>query len=408
VFRAARREPFPYADPWQAPLDERLAALAARRRRIAYFYERPDTSTFRYRAFNMVEALRAEPSLDVSASWFHWGDLDKMDRFVDRADVLVVCRTRYDAAVARMLARARARGVPLLFDVDDLVFDTRHVHLLLDTLDQDTGSSGVWDDWFASVGRLGATLRLCDGAITTNAFLARQIEAAAPGLRARVVPNFLNREQQALSRTLFEAKRASEYERDGRLHIGYFSGSPTHNRDFAVAEAALARLLDRDPRLVLRLVGFLEPRGALLRHLDRVERHPLQDFLNLQRLIAEVEVSVAPLQDNVFTNSKSELKHFEAAACGTLSVATPTYTFRNAIRDGETGFLARAHEWEEKLAAALAVVDDRERYGAMVERSFRETEAGYGWDRQARRIEAAVFGGGAQGAEARPAAAAAE
>jgi hypothetical protein len=177
MFRAARTNPIAYRDPWTASFEERLAVLCSRPRRIAYFYERPDTSTFRYRVFNMVEALVAEPDLEISASWFHRGDLDRMERFVDRADALVICRTRYDAAIGRLVARAKARGLPVLFDVDDLVFDVEHVHLLIHSLDQDPEAEATWECWFGLIGRAGATLRLCDGAITTNPFLGRQIEA---------------------------------------------------------------------------------------------------------------------------------------------------------------------------------------------------------------------------------------
>jgi glycosyltransferase involved in cell wall biosynthesis len=391
MFTAAKTSPIAYRDPWSASFEERLAALSSRPRRIAYFYEYPDTSTFRYRVFNMVEALAAAPELDVSASWFDLRDLDRMDRFVDRADVLVICRTRYSAAISRLVARATARRLPVLFDVDDLVFDLDHVHLLIHTLDQDPEAEATWDNWFGWIGRTGATLRLCDGAITTNAFLARQIEAFAPWLRARVVPNFLNCEQQAVSRRLFEAKRSSGFARDAQIHVGYFSGTPTHNRDFAVAQAALVRLLDRDPRPVVRVVGFLEPEGELLRHRDRLEVHSLQDFLNLQRLTGEVEVNVVPLQDNLFTNCKSELKYFEAAVCGTLTVASPTFAFRNAITDGQTGFLAYAHEWEAKLEAAIAALERPDCYPAMAERASVHAESVYGWNRQARAIVAAVF-----------------
>ncbi len=42
------------------PFDERLSALIAVRRHIAYYYESPDTSTFRYRVLNMIEALAAD------------------------------------------------------------------------------------------------------------------------------------------------------------------------------------------------------------------------------------------------------------------------------------------------------------------------------------------------------------
>ena len=43
----------PYTDPWAEPFDVRRRALLAGRPRVAYYYTVPDTSTFRYRAFNM-------------------------------------------------------------------------------------------------------------------------------------------------------------------------------------------------------------------------------------------------------------------------------------------------------------------------------------------------------------------
>ena len=61
-----------------------------------------------------------------------------------------------------MVARAHARGIPVLFDCDDLVFDVGRLHLFVDSLNLDQFSEAVWDDWFASMARIGATLRLCD------------------------------------------------------------------------------------------------------------------------------------------------------------------------------------------------------------------------------------------------------
>ena len=49
----ARLAPVAYQDPWTATFAERKATLLSGDPRIAYYYARPDTSTFRYRAFNM-------------------------------------------------------------------------------------------------------------------------------------------------------------------------------------------------------------------------------------------------------------------------------------------------------------------------------------------------------------------
>jgi glycosyltransferase involved in cell wall biosynthesis len=336
-----------YSDPWAVGFDERRLRLLRGSPRIAYYYTRPDTSTFRYRAFNMVEALTyAEPA--ASASWLTADDGARAVELIEQVDVLVVCRALYSPHVAAVIARAKALGKRVLFDVDDLIFDDRYAHLIMETLDQVVDETAL-QSWFGWISRCGATLRLCDGVITTNEFLAERIRQFAD-LPTWVIPNFLNRAQLELSAGLREARGEWSLSRDGSKALGYFSGTPTHNRDFALVEPAIEQLFLDDPSVSLRVVGFAPRSERLARFADRIETIPLQDFLNLQIAISGVEINLVPLQDNVFTNCKSELKYFEAAVVGTITVASPTYTLRGSISHGQNGFLARAQDWYEELS----------------------------------------------------------
>jgi glycosyltransferase involved in cell wall biosynthesis len=377
-------------DPWATDREARLRALSAGRRRIVYYYD-PVWSAFRYRAINMAQAVSSLPTAGISASWFTQADLESSDAFIDRADALVICRSPYDASINRMVTRAKARGLPVLFDVDDLVFDTDYVHLILDALERDVSESETWNYWFATFGRIGATLRLCDGAIVTNSYLADRVTAFANWIKPTVIPNFLNRAQQSVSRRIFTNKRDAGFARNGQIHIGYFSGTATHNRDFGLVSSTLARLLKSDRRIHLRVVGPLELQGSILEYQDRIERYPLQYFLNLQRLIGEVEINLAPLLDTPFHNSKSELKFFEAAIVGTVTIASPTVSFRSAIQDGQNGFLANAHEWEAKIHSVIDAIERCSWYQMIAERGFQYVQQTYGWDRLASLIETAVF-----------------
>jgi glycosyltransferase involved in cell wall biosynthesis len=358
--------------------------------RAAYFYSIPDTSTFRYRAFNVAQSLTASSARGrASAAWFTEVDLDRMGRVLDACDVLVLCRNSlYTDRVARLAAQARARNRRILFDVDDLVFDAAYTHLLIDTLDEDVRDSAVWDYWFGYVGRVAATYALCDGALVTNNYLARRAEAWS-GKPARVIPNFLNREQQDVSDRIWEAKEAGRWARDGRTHLAYFSGSPSHDRDLGLVSPAIAHLMDEDTSLWLRIVGFLEPGPELARHHARIELLPLQDFINLQREIGAVEVNLVPLQDNPFTNCKSELKWFEAAVVGALTIASPTYTYRGVVDHGRNGWLAGSHAWKATLREVLRDVDTHR--ADIAPRAREEARDRYGWDRQATAIVAALF-----------------
>jgi glycosyltransferase involved in cell wall biosynthesis len=89
---------------------------------------------------------------------------------------------------------------------------------------------------------------------------------------------------------------------------------------------------------------------------------PFMSFLGLQSAIAEVDVNLSPLQSSPFTFSKSELKFFEAAVVGTITIASPTPVFSNAIQPGSTGFLAGASSWQQQLEAVNKLDPDaRER-----------------------------------------------
>src|SRR6185369_13278351 len=52
-----------------------------------------------------------------------------------RCSMRVICRTRYDHRVNRLVRAFRKRRKRVLYDIDDFVFDTDHVHLIVQTLD---------------------------------------------------------------------------------------------------------------------------------------------------------------------------------------------------------------------------------------------------------------------------------
>ena len=120
--------------PWEIPLHERVARLLRREAKVAYLYEDPDASTFRYRAFNMVDALEREPQM-LSATWFFSAETDALSRVMSALDALVVCRYRYSYALDGVIGLARDHGVPVIYDLDDLVFDVDAVPLVMHTLD---------------------------------------------------------------------------------------------------------------------------------------------------------------------------------------------------------------------------------------------------------------------------------
>lgn len=379
---------FAYSDPWLRPVEDRIAELTRSSTRILYLYEAADSSTFRYRVFNMHEIWRKQAG--ISSSYFFYHELADLLKSPVAADIVVVCRCRYSHSLVDFLSAQRARGARVYFDVDDFVFSPPHVHLLVNTLAQDLSHPGIWDFWHAYTSRMREAIRLCDGVIVTNSYLQTRISADFD-LPTVVIPNALNVRQLDASERIYEAKLRNGFARSGNFQLGYFSGTPSHEKDFQLIETALAGLMNRHSQLSLRVVGYLGDRELFRRFRGRVEQYPLHDFVNLQRIKAFSEVNLVPLQDNIFTNCKSELKYFEAAIVGTATVATPIHSYASAIRHGDNGYLALAHEWEECLETLIAndtlVIET-------AKRACVSAKAIYAPEAQAGIVEQAFFGNG--------------
>jgi|SRR5579863_8508405 len=378
-----------YTDPWTDPLYQRLVRLYAGHRRAAYYYHMPNNSTFRYRVYNMLRCLE-DSGHQYSGTYFVESEIEDLFAALKDIEVLVICRAHYSGRLSELVYRAKSYGVRVLFDIDDLVFDPSYIHTVVDSLDLDDDSSQTWVTWFAEAGRLGAIMRICDAAITTNAHLAQYVKEFAD-IPVEIIPNFLNREQLTVSQQVYDSKVQHSFKSDGRIHIGYFSGTPTHNKDFDIVSGALHELMSADSRITLRIGGFLELRGAITDLYTRIEFVPLTDFVTLQRVIGEVEINIAPLQDNAFTNCKSELKYFEAAVVGTLTIAAPTFTFRHAIKDGDNGFLSRTWEWGDRLRTTIGSLADGS-YAEMAARARAHSLRTYGPDVMSDRVRNVLFG----------------
>ena len=377
----------------QPPLYDRLASLARGKVRIAYFAENVHSSTFRYRAANMVQVLKqpvAVGNIETSAACFFSGDLQYTANIVDNADILVISRARYDQDMVQLIQQFKTQHKKIWFDIDDLVFDTNYIDLIINTSGQEP-TDDVLNYWYGVVGRMAQALRLCDRVITTNAYLANKIKLFS-NLPVKIIPNFANAAQLAVSAPLYQAQLMSGSAPRERIKLGYFSGSSSHNGDLSLIAHALEQLMASDARVDLVLVGHVDVAqafgdrfgGYLKGHLaDRVTVHPFVDFLTLQELIADVDFNLVPLQVNEFTHCKSELKFVDAAIVGTLTIASPAFAYAEAIRHGENGYLAEDGQWAAVLLQAIAVRDaDFEQHRRMTAAAWRDVQQRFAWQTQ--------------------------
>ena len=308
----------------------------------------------RYRCQHAVAQLRLD---GVDANVLHVDDPRLLDA-VRSYSVVVLFRLPWSERVATLVTRVREQRATLLFDVDDLLFEVGAERLLPFFRDLDPG---LQDEYLALFPRLRRTAEACDAFIGSTPALVRA--AARIGAEAFLHPNLVSDAYVRLAPLVRLARAALRHPPT----IAYLSGSNTHDRDFASIDSVLARLFTEDRAIRLLLCGYVNLPAPLRPFGDRITSIPYVDWRVYPWALARARLTVAPMAViNEFTNAKSALKFFEAGIFGIPTVATPTESLRDAIVDGENGFLAGSEEeWLQKIRLAL----DPERARVLGERA---------------------------------------
>ena len=312
-----------------------------------------EAQSMRYRAHNIIEALAL---VDTEGTFFTVEDVQANLAAILSHDLIVLVRLRYNHITAMVIDSARRRGLPIIYDIDDYLFDPWVLPYIEACRGQYQADSLRMLDEFA------ACLYACDYFTGSNAYLIDR--AAAFGKMGFLIPNGLNHEQLRLSHALLMQR--TNRQREGVTRIGYLSGTRTHQADFRVVYPALMALLrDRaDVRLVI--VGNLEVGEfpGLLPFLDQIDLLPLRPWTELPAAIATLDINLICLEPTPFNEGKSNLKYFEAGLLKVPSIASPTRIHRESITHGHNGLLARTtEEWYDGLKELIARPDTRELMG---------------------------------------------
>ena len=324
---------------------KKLELAAERGRKIAvYLVENTKSAQFRYRCENIMETVAGSGNWEVV--WFLSSEISELRDYLEWIDLLVILRqTDRSGAIKRLISSAHEVGIEVLFDLDDLIFDYRDLLLLM----YSTNSKNLlyWFGYFWGIRQIASRV---DGFLCTNDFLGKKLRKSFKK-PYKVIPNSLNRKQVEISNKCLKTKKEHS-----DFVIGYFSGSPTHTRDLKLIESELMDFLINHDNAKLVVVGYMKFSNAMKKMIidGRVIVRKPVGYLKLQEKMAEVDVNVAPLLTNDFTDCKSELKFFEAAVVETVTIASPSYMFRKVIKNGENGFIARTGGWYKKISYLYA------------------------------------------------------
>ena len=330
--------------PWNRPIADKIEVLRnakkLNKKTVAFMYPIFDSSTFRYRGYNVVETL--EYSFQWTGAYFEVKDIPVLEEALDVVDVLVVIRCAWDFELGDFIQKAKDKGIRVVYDVDDLIYHPKYMPIIIKTLGLKKGKQ--WDSWFGLIERNHMITDMSDAFICTNGYLADYITTDYDK-PCYIVRNYMNWMQEEVSERVLAEKLEKEPEKP--FIIGYFSGSPTHVKDLMIVMPEIETFLNNHDDAKLHIVGYMELPAEYdyLIRMNKIEYVPFQTFTDLQVEQAKVDLNIVPLVNNQFSNCKSELKYFETAIVGTLTCATPTYTYKQAITHRDNGYLCEAGEW---------------------------------------------------------------
>ena len=130
--------------------------------------------------------------------------------------VIIFFRCPWTKKVEEAIKLAKILNKKVLFDIDDLVIDTKYTEEIpyIKTLTPE--EKIIYDD---GVMRMGKTLKLCDAAITTTEDLAKELKHYISNV-------FINRNvaSEKMIKLSYDANKKVKKD-DSKIIIGYLSGS---------------------------------------------------------------------------------------------------------------------------------------------------------------------------------------
>lgn len=277
--------------------------------------------------------------------------------YADKFKIFIFHRTLFTKKIGELVEKIKKQNKEIIFETDDLVFDSKYFSGLdyvknINVLERKQYERGVGEEILQD-----PYVKVCT---TTTSFIAEKLREYSK--KVFIVPNKLSKSDIEIAEKIVESK---VHKVEKSISLGYFSGTISHNKDFATITDALLKIMEKYPQVELFLVGPLDIENKLNIFKDRIKQLPYVPRKKHFENIANVDINLASLEiSNPFCEAKSELKFFEAGIVGVPTVASATQTFKEAISDGINGFVASdTEEWFSKLERLILSPELRSRMG---------------------------------------------
>lgn len=324
---------------------------------------------FYYRIREKIEQAEALGWTTEVLELSELGLVDWRRRLMDAA-LLFACRVPLTINELAVFSYARQLGLPIIYDIDDLIFNPElfppPLETYAGTIDEDLHRHLTLDNPF-----FGTALGLADHCVVSTGPLGEEVAPyLAEGVGVTVLPNLLSHEvfeRVSRKRSWPSALRRTDAAAQGRLRLFYGSATKAHKLAFyKLFLPAAIETLRIYPQVDLQLVGYFDDIPPDFMATGRITLlDPTPDYLSYLDLVEQADINIAVLEESRVTDTKSEIKWLEAAAFGIPSVVSPTAAYRQVLTDDENVlFAATIEDWQRQLARLIEETELRARIGA--------------------------------------------
>lgn len=265
----------------------------------------------------------------------------------------IIASRQHKPEVLEYFVKWKSEGKKIIYDVDDDLFTLYP-------------SNPAYKSYQNIKNEVVNVLKVCDLITVSTDPLIEVYNKINPNVK--VLPNQILREYKS-----YYCSNNTD-----TIRIGW-AGSNTHETDFGVAAYDLLEIVRLYPKVKLVFFGYVPDRiKDALKGTDKIEFHPFVEVNKYHRKLGslQLDIGIAPLYDNKFNISKSNLKILEYGVMGVPTVASDIYPYTNTIEHGVNGHIVKKNKgWKRNLIPLIEDAEYRKSLGkAMQEKVLKEYE----------------------------------
>lgn len=281
-------------------------------------------------------------------------------------DIVYMNYTVLDWNYAAMGCFVHGEGKKIIYDIDDNIWDLRKDNVSYEGIQKINGAFNIT-----------CMLDDVDMVTTTNRYLRNVImnKTSKPHDKIKV---FLNMIDLSLYNKTFPARDTNEIT---ILHYG----SNSHFQDLLDKNfvEGMDRIFQRYPNVTFTCIGAFVQELKMKwgsRYVTAFGDTDIYTWIRdkFPQFMEQADIIVAPLEDDKYNRSKSDIKAIESWSAMKPFVASNTRPYADTIEDGVTGYLCKtSDDWYNTLSTLIESKDKRQKLG----------ENGYKYVSESRQIQ---------------------